>query len=61
LGSGGGGSSFILTKDASIPQGNIIRHTCRYEYIEEKQYSFINDNRFLFTDIEHANGIWRGR
>ncbi|EAX89105.1 hypothetical protein TVAG_442620 [Trichomonas vaginalis G3] len=59
-GGAGGGSSFALTKDAIIPQGNISAYDEFYNLIDSKPYSFNLNSEFLFKDVIHIPGIWEG-
>ena len=56
----GGGSSFILTKNASIPQGNISAHTQLYRFVESKPYAFSTKSQYVMSDVSYANGIRAG-
>ncbi|EAX89107.1 hypothetical protein TVAG_259020 [Trichomonas vaginalis G3] len=55
-----GGSSFALTKDAIIPQGNITASDEFYNLIDSKPYAFDLHSEYLFTEVEHMPGIWTG-
>ncbi|EAX89101.1 hypothetical protein TVAG_442580 [Trichomonas vaginalis G3] len=56
----GGGSSFALTKDAIIPQGNITAADKFYNLFDSKPYAFDLNSEYLFTDVIHMPGIWEG-
>ncbi|KAI5505953.1 glycine-rich protein family [Trichomonas vaginalis G3] len=57
-GGAGGGSSFALTKDAIIPQGNISAYDEFYNLIDSKPYSFNLNSEFLFKDVIHIQMIY---
>lgn len=56
----GGGSSFILTKNASIPKGEIATHSQLYDFKESKKYAFRTTSQYAMTDISYQNGIRAG-
>ena len=55
-----GGSSFALTKDAIIPQGNVCYRDDMYQNEDCRPYSFAQDKKYLFTDVVHERGVWFG-
>ena len=61
-GNGGasGGSSFVLTKNAEIPKGDITTHTGLYVAIETHEYAFNQNSEYAMKSIHYANGIWYG-
>ena len=57
----GGGSSFILTEKADIPEGEIIQYDDRYEkQISKGKYAFSRDSEYAMFLAGYANGIWYG-
>lgn len=59
-GGAGGGSSFVLTKTAIIPQGSIPTHTSRYTELESHPYAFTTSSVYAMTDVKYVNGIRAG-
>ena len=55
----GGGSSFILTSDAQIPEGEIEAHDSFYNLIGKSKYAFLH-HEYLFTSPEMEIGVWDG-
>ena len=45
----GGGSSFILTTDAELPENP-----------DGKPYAYSNNSPYIFCEVQHATGIWEG-
>ncbi|EAY09318.1 hypothetical protein TVAG_394900 [Trichomonas vaginalis G3] len=56
----GGGSSWILTKDAVIPPGLIEARDEFYEYIDSQYYAFNESSDYYFDHAVHAAGVWDG-
>ena len=56
----GGGSSFILTSDAEIPEGNITHHDTFYNVIDTQPYAFSDKQKYLFTNTQMYAGVWAG-
>ncbi|EAY12835.1 hypothetical protein TVAG_221880 [Trichomonas vaginalis G3] len=56
----GGGSSWVLTKDAFIPNGPIPYHDEFYNELGSDVYKFNLNSEYLFTDVVHVPGIWQG-
>ncbi|EAY16473.1 hypothetical protein TVAG_347830 [Trichomonas vaginalis G3] len=56
----GGGSSWVLTKDAVIPDILIHYHDEFYNELGSDTYKFDNNSEYLFTDVHHVPGIWQG-
>jgi hypothetical protein len=56
----GGGSSFILTKNATVPTSSVIEKTENGETVKTSEYAFSSKTKYLFEDIAYANGIWSG-
>ena len=56
----GGGSSWVLTKDAYIPTSLIESRDEFYEIIESRKYNFYLNSDYLFSDVVHIPGIWQG-
>ena len=59
-GGAGGGSSFILTKNALIPNGEIPTHSQLYDYKESHKYAFTTQSKYAMFDVMYANGIRAG-
>ena len=59
-GGAGGGSSFILTNKAAIPEGSISTHDERYTYIKSQAYAFTNNSPYAMQLEAYANGIRSG-
>ncbi|EAX88413.1 hypothetical protein TVAG_231590 [Trichomonas vaginalis G3] len=59
-GGAGGGSSWALSRDAIIPEGDIEATDEFYDNAESHPYGFTKTSGYLFTDVEHAAGIWNG-
>ena len=60
-GGAGGGSSFVLSKDASIPSGIIKQYDDHYSNVlNEAPYAFDTNSPYVMTNIKYANGIWAG-
>ncbi|EAY08790.1 hypothetical protein TVAG_188770 [Trichomonas vaginalis G3] len=59
-GGSGGGSSWALSKNAIIPQGNITATDSFYNINDSRPYSFSLDNGYLFSDVKTYPGIWEG-
>lgn len=59
-GGSGGGSSWILSQDAIIPQGSIEARNEFYEYIDNKPYAFDKKSGYLFYNVYHEPGVWSG-
>lgn len=59
-GGSGGGSSWALTKDAIIPQGNIDARDEFYEIIGSHKYAFTKNSPYIFENVEHIPGVWQG-
>ncbi|EAX87852.1 PE-PGRS protein, putative [Trichomonas vaginalis G3] len=55
----GGGSSWVLSKDAIIPQGKIEAFDSFYQSIGKYEYAFTNSD-YLFDHIFHTSGVWEG-
>ncbi|EAX99874.1 hypothetical protein TVAG_425110 [Trichomonas vaginalis G3] len=53
----GGGSSWVLTEDSVIPEGNIPAYDSSYTLQGNNSYAFGNKYRFLFHDVETVPGI----
>lgn len=56
----GGGSSWVLTKDAYIPQDLIESRDEFYEIIDSNRYNFDTNSEYLFSEVQHVPGIWQG-
>ena len=56
----GGGSSFILTSDAQIPEGDITHHDTFYNVIDTQPYAFSDKQKYLFTNPQMYAGVWAG-
>ncbi|EAY16821.1 loricrin, putative [Trichomonas vaginalis G3] len=56
----GGGSSWVLTQDAYIPQGLIKSHDEFYDLIDQQKYQFDLNSEYLFSEVQHVPGIWQG-
>ncbi|EAY19620.1 loricrin, putative [Trichomonas vaginalis G3] len=59
-GGSGGGSSWALSKNAIIPQGNITATDSFYNLNDSRPYSFSLDDGYLFSDVKTYPGIWEG-
>lgn len=59
-GGAGGGSSWALTEDAIIPEGNIPAHDDFYNLVDSQPYAFSKNSGFLFTDVIFQPGTWQG-
>ena len=59
-GGAGGGSSFILTKNADFPKGKIPAHDGRYTLKDSKAYAFDNNSPYVMKLESYANGIRSG-
>lgn len=59
-GGSGGGSSWALTDDCIIPEGNITAHDEYYNEIASKPYAFSKNDRIKFTNTEFVAGVWEG-
>ena len=57
---GSGGSSWILTNDAFIPQGTIDVYNSTGELFNSEQYAFSHSSPYIFHHMIYANGIWNG-
>ena len=55
----GGGSSWVLSKDAIIPQGKIEAFDSFYQSIGKYEYAFTKSD-YLFEHIFHTSGVWEG-
>ena len=55
-----GGSSFVLTKDSYIPQGEIIVYNDMYDNIINGTYAFTNDSPYVLSSPVFVQGIWAG-
>ncbi|EAY22814.1 hypothetical protein TVAG_075610 [Trichomonas vaginalis G3] len=55
----GGGSSWVLSKDAIIPPGKIKATDDFFTPIGSREYEFSKAD-FLFTNVIHQAGIWEG-
>ncbi|EAY19629.1 loricrin, putative [Trichomonas vaginalis G3] len=56
----GGGSSWAVSKNAIIPQGNITATDSFYNINDSHPYSFSLDDGYLFSDVKTYPGIWEG-
>ena len=56
----GGGSSFALTKDATIPSGNIKQLTKLGVSVKSNNYAFSKDSKYAMRMIEYQSGIRDG-
>ncbi|EAY19624.1 PE-PGRS protein, putative [Trichomonas vaginalis G3] len=56
----GGGSSWAVSKNAIIPQGNITATDSFYNLNDSRPYSFSLDDGYLFSDVKTYPGIWEG-
>ncbi|EAY00416.1 hypothetical protein TVAG_114200 [Trichomonas vaginalis G3] len=56
----GGGSSWILEKDAIIPPDNITAHDDFYNPIDTQPYAFQKTGQYLFEDAKYVSGVWEG-
>ncbi|EAX85063.1 hypothetical protein TVAG_139430 [Trichomonas vaginalis G3] len=56
----GGGSSWVLTKSAYIPPGDIESRDEFYENKVTRKYNFNKNSEYLFSEVQHAPGIWQG-
>ncbi|EAY19625.1 hypothetical protein TVAG_228880 [Trichomonas vaginalis G3] len=59
-GGSGGGSSWALSKNAIIPQGNITATDSFYNLNDSRPYSFSLADGYLFSDVKTYPGIWEG-
>ncbi|EAX88651.1 PE_PGRS protein, putative [Trichomonas vaginalis G3] len=59
-GGSGGGSSWALSANAVIPQGNIDAKGSFFEENESHPYSFSLDDGYIFSDVKTYPGIWKG-
>ena len=59
-GGAGGGSSFILTKNAVLPKGSIPTHDDLYTQLDSKDYAFDNNSPYVMKLESYANGIRSG-
>lgn len=55
----GGGSSFALTHNATIPTSMTVRDSF-YENPITNNYAFTESSKYLMTKVIHAPGIWIG-
>ena len=60
MGVGGGGSSFALTEDATIPENEIEVRNSYYQLQYTGYYAFLNQTKYLFKNVTHAKGVWSG-
>ena len=56
----GGGSSFILKKDATVPTTQVTVKTETGEELQTDSYKFSSKRKYLFDNIQYSNGIWSG-
>ena len=56
----GGGSSFVRTKDAVVPNGDFQIFNDMYEPIESGKYAFITNYDFELKSPVPVQGIWAG-
>ena len=56
----GGGSSFVLKKDAIIPVGELTEKKENGQTERTGTYKFSNKRKYLFDGVQYANGIWTG-
>jgi hypothetical protein len=56
----GGGSSFILTKNATVPTFPVTEKAENGTIIKTSEYAFSSKTDYLFENVEYANGIWSG-
>ena len=56
----GGGSSFVLTADAEIPQGTLTHHDPFYDVIDSAPYAFADKQKYIFTNAYMLPGVWAG-
>ena len=57
----GGGSSFVLTKDATILQGEIEYRSKDYQTLySKKTYAFADNRKYSFVDTNIERGVWLG-
>lgn len=59
-GGSGGGSSWVLSRDAIIPQGDIDARDEFYDIIGSKPYAFDKKSGYLFSNVYHGAGVWSG-
>ena len=59
-GGGSGGSSFALTRDAEIPEGNIQVKDEFNNELSNKEYAFKDKNKYLFSLVSMSAGVWDG-
>ncbi|EAY10981.1 glycine-rich protein, putative [Trichomonas vaginalis G3] len=59
-GGSGGGSSWVLSKDADIPVGNIAAKGPFFNITDERPYFFRKTDGYLFYDIVNIPGVWEG-
>ena len=59
-GGAGGGSSFVLTKDAEIPKGTIYVMDDMYENKTSGTYAFSSSSQYVMKHPVFLQGIWTG-
>ncbi|EAY10979.1 gp13, putative [Trichomonas vaginalis G3] len=59
-GGSGGGSSWVLSEDADIPDGNIAAKGPFFNITDERPYFFRKTDGYLFYDIVNIPGVWEG-
>ena len=59
-GGAGGGSSFALSKESQIPQGNLKVLSKKGAFVDSRPYAFTKDSKYALKAIKYANGIWNG-
>ena len=56
----GGGSSFILTQNASIPDVTLTKSDEFYNNRVNERYAFIDNRKYIFTNPVLKRGVWFG-
>ena len=56
----GGGSSFILAENASIPVDEIESRDSFYENTKKQKYAFLDQTKYLFSSTKMYKGVWKG-
>ena len=59
-GGAGGGSSFILTSTALIPETEIEARDSFYNLIGRQKYAFLHQNKYNFKSTKMEIGVWDG-
>ena len=58
-GGSGGGSSWILSRDAIIPENELVSYDSFYDFLGTSKYAFTKAD-YIFNNVIDASGVWEG-